>query len=354
MFALCLAAVGGASASGPVGRDPLAAEIQRWSAYVRETKSTDEMWTQVRESAAPALARAAEALRDGRRLLALQRLAPARTNLAAFSYLTSIPPAQRKELPRLEAEWARTGRFFRADSAKTQSSFLAGIRPAAIRAMAEAALPQARVFYDASLEYGRSTMADAGFFYLGAARAQREFPAFCRRLSTASPLRPPSLRGLEMELDSLEGELLAAYRPPAAIDKHSEFIAASSALKEARELETAGLLHGALLRYLQAAQRSALLRPKPPSLDTAALDAGMRKLESRLSSGGVDHSVGRLFLESAQAEAASTAPGTPSPVAAAIVSDVLPRYFDAIAPRGAAPPKPAPRISVTLVRWPYT
>jgi hypothetical protein len=353
-FLICLAAVIGVSASGPVGRDPLAAEIERWSAYVRDTKSNHELWTQIRESAAPLLARAAEALRDGRRLLALQRMAPARTNLAAFSYVASISPAQRKELKKLEAEWARIGRLLRAEPGKTQSSFLAGVQPAAVRAIAEAALPQARVFYEASLEYGRNTMADAGFFYLGSARAQHEFPALCRRLSTVSLLSPPPLRRIEPELDSLEGELLAAYRPPAAIDKHSDFIAASASLKEARELDRAGLRYGALLRYLQAAQKSALLRPKPPSLDAAALETEMRELGARLSAGGVDHTIGRLFLESAQAEAASAAAGVPSPVAAAIVSDVLPRYFDALAPRGTEPSKPAPRVTVTLVRWPYT
>ena len=31
---------------------------------------------------------------------------------------------------------------------------LAGVRPAAVRALGEAALPQVRVYYEASLEYG--------------------------------------------------------------------------------------------------------------------------------------------------------------------------------------------------------
>jgi hypothetical protein len=80
----------------------------------------------------------------------------------------------------------------------------------------------------------------------------------------------------------------------------------------------------------------------------------MRELDRLLSAKGIDHSIGRLFLESAEAEAASVAPNSPSPVAAVIVSDVIPRYFAALEPRRAEPPKPAPLVTVTLVRWPYT
>ena len=70
VVALCLTALASATASPPVERDPLAAEIERWSVYVRETQSADEMWKQVKDSSGPAITRAAEALRDGRRLLA--------------------------------------------------------------------------------------------------------------------------------------------------------------------------------------------------------------------------------------------------------------------------------------------
>jgi hypothetical protein len=350
---LALAALGAATGSR-AGDDPLAAEIARWSAYVRDNSSTDEMWAQVKSVSGPALAKSAEALRDGRRLLALQRLAAARVNPAAFRYVETLSPADRRELSKLEAEWARSGQVLRADLAKTSAAAFAGVKPAAVRAIAEAALPQVRVYYDASLEYGRNTMPDAGFYYLGAARAQRETAELCRRLSAPSSIRPPALRPLGADLDALEGELLAAYRPPASIEKHADFIAASSLLKEARELDAAGLRHGAVLRYLLAAQKTALLRASAPSLDASALAARFRELEARLSSGGLDHSIGRLFLESAQAEAASVAPAA-SPVAAAIVSDVLPRYFAAVQPPRTEPAaRKPPRVTVTLVRWPYT
>ena len=75
------------------------------------------------------------------------------------------------------------------------------------------------------------------------------------------------MRRLSDELDALEGELLSAYKPPASIDRHREFIAASSTLKEARELDAAGLSYGALLRYLQAVLRVAPADGEGPGAD---------------------------------------------------------------------------------------
>src|SRR6202035_5658668 len=261
-------------------------------------------------------------------------------------------PAERRSEPAFEAEWARMGGVLRADLGAPSAAAFDGVRPAAARALGEAALPQVRAYYQASLDYGKSTEPASGLYYLGLAQAERELAAFCRTLSAPSSLPPPPVRDLHAELDALEGELLAAYRPPASIARHGEFIGASSTLKEARELDAAGLRYGALLRYLQAAQRVAALRPPSPTpLDLAAgaLARRLRELDARLAASGVDDSLGRLFLETAEAEAAA------SPSAAAeIAGDVLPRYFAALAPARPEPPKPAPRVTVTLVRWPYT
>jgi hypothetical protein len=345
-----------ARAREPQGKpDPLAAEITRWSAYLRENASKEEMWTQTKEASEPVLRRAEEALRDGRRLLALSRLAAVRVNLAAFEFLSRRPADQRKDPAAFEAEWTRLGKVLREDLDAPSSAAFEGVRPAAVRGLGEATLPQVRFYYEASLEYGRNTMPDSGLFYLDAARAQREFATFCRSLSEPSARRMPRLRGLRAEIDALEHDLLAAYRPPASIDRHGEFILASSMVKEARELDGMGLRYGALLRYLQAALRTAPLRPTPPpSLEAGRLATQLRGLDARLSAGGTDHSIGRLFLETAQADAAHPAPGVGSTVAAAIVSDVLPRYFAALEPARREAPGPAPEVTVTLVRWPYT
>src|SRR5262245_58887669 len=81
----------GAASAGPA-TDPLAAEIERWSAFLKNNTSTDEFWTRVKESTAPVLERAGQALHDGRRWLALQRLAAVRVNLAAAESLERRPP----------------------------------------------------------------------------------------------------------------------------------------------------------------------------------------------------------------------------------------------------------------------
>jgi hypothetical protein len=158
---------------------------------------------------------------------------------------------------------------------------------------------------------------------------------------------------LKAEIDVLQGDLLAAYQPPAAIERHSEFIVASAALKEARELDASGRRHAALLRYLQAAQRAAALRI---GTGTSGGDEVKRRLEESAARFGreIDHSVGRFFVERAQSALASSPGATGESVAAGIVADVLPRYFAALDPPRPATAVADPRVTVTLVRWPFT
>jgi hypothetical protein len=335
--------------------DLLAAEIERWSRFLQDHESGAEDWAQVKALSEPVLAEARAALSSGRRLFALQRLAAARVLLSASAYVGERTDAERREEKAFEAERARMAGVLSADLGPPKPSAFDGVRPAAVRALGEAALPQVRIFYDTSLEYARNTMPDAGLFYIGEARAQREFGELCRNLSEPAPgPREPPLRALGRELDALESRLLAAYRPPASIDRHSEFIAASSTLKEARELDAAGLRHGALLRYLQALQRAALLAPAAAPADVASVTARLTELDRRVAGSDLDHSVARLFLESAQAELETTGPGKSLERAPAIVAEVLPAYFAALAPAPPAAPRPPARVTVTLVRWPYT
>jgi hypothetical protein len=229
-----------------------------------------------------------------------------------------------------------------------------GLHPAALRALAEAVRPQVRIYREAALDYGRATQPDFGLFYIGQAFAQKEFLGLMRRLSSASEGAAPPVRSIAGDLDSLETEVLAAYRPPASIDRHPEFIGLSAAIKEARELDAAGLRYGALLRYLQAAQRFVPLRASAPALDGATVRAKLADWERRFAAPGTDHSIARLFVETAAAELAGARADSVPPVAAAIVADVLPRYLEALGPALPAAPRVAAQATVTLVRWPYT
>ncbi len=350
LLALALARV---SLAGPP--DPLAAEIERWSAFLRGDAASHGVWAGLRQDNQPLLARAAQDLAKGRRLLALHRLTMAEVGLATGSYLSSRPADERKDMARFEAEWARMGKVLHADLGPPSPAALAGVQPAALRALGEAAIPQVRAYYVASLDYGRSTTPGDGLFYLATAQAQRDLTELCRRLSTPTSLKPPPLRSLRAEIDGLQSDLIKAYRPPASVERHGAFITADATLKEARELDAAGLRYGAMLRYLDAALLVAPLRqPAPPPLAAADLRKRLDEFAARLSAGGIDHSLGRMMLEGAQDEMASAPPGTSPAASSAIAADVLPRYFAALRPAAPEPPKPKPQVVVTLVRWPYT
>ena len=331
--------------------DLLSTEVERWTTFLRTNPSTDDTWKQLKQGAEPVVRRAQAAIADQRRLLALQLFLTARAPLAAAAYMQAPPASSARDAAAFEVEWSRMGSVLADRLARPPAGALDGVRPAAVRALGEAALPQTRVFYDASLEYGRATMPESGLFYLGSARAAGETVELCRSLSEDVPGAPPPVRPVRREIEALEGELLDAYRPPLSVDRHPDFIAASSQLKEARELHDAGLVHGALLRHLQAAQRFFPLRGRP-SAGTEAVRRQVRELEARLSAGAVDHSLGRLFLERAQEALAAMPPETE--VAQAIAFDVLPRYLAALEPALPELPPAKPKLTVTLVRWPYT
>ena len=343
----------GASAPPDPAQDPLAAEIARAKTLL-ESKPDNQVWAQVRQPSMTALTRADEDLRAGRRWLALQRLTNVQGNLASGSYL-SEHLAPKPDMAAFEAEWKRMGGALHAELGTPSPSAFDG-QPAAARALGEVAVPQIRGYYDASLDYGHATMPEAGIYYLGSAEEERAVADYIRKLSGPKPKgMAPRLRSIRPELDALQAEMLSVYKPPLSIDRHGEFIVASSTLKEAFELDAAGLRYGALLRYLEAAQQFTPLRAEqPPAPDAATLDKKLSELGSRLSMGGVDHSLGQLFLETAQSEAATASPGSASTTAARIVNDVLPRYFAALEPPRPEAPKPEAQVAVTLVRWPYT
>src|SRR5258706_136815 len=87
LIALVLAPPRAGAATADPSADPLAAEIARWSVFLKNNTSTDEFWVQVKDASAPILERADKALHDRRRLLALQRLEVVR----AFGDVRAVP-----------------------------------------------------------------------------------------------------------------------------------------------------------------------------------------------------------------------------------------------------------------------
>ena len=331
--------------------DRLAAEIARWSARVADTSRTDDIWVQVRGGSAAALDQATQALKDGRRWYALDRFAAARANLAAAEFVGSQPADVRTSMGPFEAAWTRVGAAFGAIvNPRPAASTLSDVGPAAVRAEAEAALAQVRTYYETSLQYGQNTTAASGLFYLGLAEAQRQFVALARTLGER-PRGTLPVRSLATEIDALQTSLLTAYVPPASIDRHDDFIAASAAIKEARELDHLAYHHGALLKYLQAAVRVAVLRAPATPFDAAALTTRVADWRTRVAAFSGDTTLAAMLVERAEV-AISTPNGLP--IAAAIAADVLPKYLAATAAPAPAPNPISSQVTVTLVRWPYT
>ena len=355
---VCAALLGGAPGDAFAADDPIREEISRLSEFLAKCPSTHRIFLDVKGGAEPTLARAATALADGRRLLALQRLEAARQNVAAARFLVATLEREKGKADEalFEAEWQRAGADVAASSELPDFS---SVRPAAVRALGEAAAHRTPIYHRTAIDYGRATDPEVGLFYVGTTRAQHEFAEFCRTLPAPAtpPLDPPPLRDIAAEIDALEAEILAAYRPPAAIARHGEFITASAYVKEARELNAKGFRRAALLEYLHAAMRFSPLRPGGLSTAKAAdLALALKDAGARFAAAETDQSLGTLFVETGEADlaAAAAAPGTAPLLAAAIVSDVLPRYAAALEP-GAPPSKRAePEVTVTLVRWPFT
>ncbi len=344
-----------AATTPPSAHDPLAAVIARWQEKVHSSASVDDEVRDLRASLAPLLAEADQALAQGKRWLALSRLERVFTDLEAADYSNAIPGDLRHQMSELEREWQRLAPELGANRAP-------GPRPAfevlsaAARALAEAALAQMPVYYEASLDYGRNTAPEYGLYYLGAARAQRDFISLLaslpRRPKNWTALAPRDVSG---EVAAVRDELLAAYRPPLSIERHAVFIRISALLKEADELGAAGARFGALLRLLDAKARVARLLHPGRSLSAEAAAARAATFVAGLASSSLDNTLQRLFLETALFSAAHPDPAAGGgEIAAAIFDDVLP-YFPVLL--GPAPPAPQQQLAeatVTLVRWPYT
>ncbi|MGH9857961.1 MAG: hypothetical protein ACRD4B_08965, partial [Acidobacteriota bacterium] len=230
--------------------DPIAQEIVRWKTFLNTNNSTSENWPGIRDGSRPLLERAENALKAGRRNLALHILAATRTNLAAQKYVDEHHVTAATELSALEQEWTRVGHTLQSPERPAVLDRLT----ASVRAVAEAALSEIKVYYDASLEYGKNTMPEYGFFYIGLSQGQLEFFRFLQKIDDQKSLAIPKLPGLKAQIQELEDQLLAAYKPPVSIDQHPNFIRASGLIKQAHELYASGYELGALYRILYARQ----------------------------------------------------------------------------------------------------
>ena len=288
------------------------------------------------------LARASAAVEAGRNYLAIYELQPAWEAMFVSAF---VHDSRISTLEDFRSRWKSIGEP-RADTPVTATL------PAVVEAFAAAAEARGPATYRASLPYAADSDVASGLYYLGESRAVGAFAAFVRGLPWPSfkPGQAPIQRSLAAELDALDAEVIDAYKKmdPA---QHPAYVQTSVTLKRARTLDADGRHAGALLEYLLARYRFSVLRPGP--LPDPPAPERLAAARAALD-GNHDHSIGQLFVQMAEAAAASTN----VPVqrgAAVILDDVLPAYHAALkAPAGRIRTTVADPVTITLVRWPFT
>jgi len=352
--AACLTWAG--PADDPAAR--LGAEIDRLQQSLKGSPLNIADFPDIGKMIRGALTAAGESLHAGRLYVSLEQLGQA-TDLfdGARTYADEVA-AMKGGLPAYEAEWDKTSAQLTALDHRTGQSDWADA-PAAVRALSEAAQGRSMPLLEGGRGFAVATGPKDGLFYMGQAKGEAAFAAFCaalgaRRQGTALPLR-----SMLPEIEALQAKTNAAFVPPRSVELHPRFIALNSTLKLAGELDAGKLYAGSLFEYLEAVRHYGLLDAAP--LDAAAQAAAKDEIAAalhRLDSSPRDDSVARIFVERAQSQVAHADGSAPSAdewrSAQVIAEQVLPAYYDTLKP--AAPLKQAAgkTATVTLVRWPYT
>jgi hypothetical protein len=294
-----------------------------------------------------ALARAKAALDYGRAYQALEEISRVRRALAG----AKNPPASSVNLTGFEADWKKASVEL---PPRVATRPVLAKSPAAIRALAEAAVGETPVLVEASRAYASVTDASAGYYYIGQAKADVEELQFLTSLNVAEK-RKYSYHSILPELQKLQSQVIAAFQPPRSIDKHPDFIRLNSTLKRAFELDASKLYAGAMHQYLSSVQQLGMMEMTAPEGD--ARDAVRKKLEAlatELARANSDSSLAELYVQRGLAQLDSVESTADNwKTANVILSQVIPAYSEALA-SNAKPQDAKKLITVTLVRWPYT
>lgn len=283
---------------------------------------------------AAAIASVRQILQSGQLYLGLYRLQPVWVEIMAQAYAASKAEIEQQGNDAFEKEWQRLGLEL-TEKEKRLAAASSGNSPAATDALVESALTQVRPYYQSGKLYGLNTTIRNGLFYMGLAPAHIDFAIFCRELRLQPQAKPLKFRSLNPELTKLEAEILESYRLMDSSDNQPQFIRLNSSLKMAMELDREGRFAGALLKYLETVLFLSLLKAPPPDAkDLPRLVEQSRVMEGRLKKSGIDHSIGLIFIESAQGSLEEAARGRPDlerlKRATVIIDRLLPRYFELV------------------------
>ena len=316
LWAATLALISGAlgAASGPA-----TALRDRFAAI---SGNVEVIPAEYRAAVSTALGRVDLALKTDRPYLALFELQRAFEMQAAFDF-----SAKRANITTSDAflnEWKRIG----APPAPTAPALKL---PIFVQALATSAEARGPATYHASLPYSEDSSAgiSSGLFYLGESAAVYEFASFCRKIDWPTVAPEPPLRSIDKELDVLDAEVAKAYGAAEAAGR-AAFINVNVTIKLARETNSRGHHAAALLQFLLARYRFAMISapagPAAPDLQSR-LDSARASLTGKK----VDHSIAEMFLQLAATQMATETPG---PRAAVVILDtVLPAYHSVVTPQ---------------------
>jgi hypothetical protein len=323
------------AAAPPVAGPPLPAELSRVRAQINAKVPAGEHARLLQR-----LDRADAALAAGRTYQALYLFEAAYEGAGAFAYAASSgltsPGAFLKTWTAVGAPKPRG-----ADARRF---------PAVVAAVADIAEDRAPATYQASRPYSEDAGISAGLYYLGESRAQLAFATFVRSGSWPALPRRLAFHSIAPALTALDRDMVTTYEAMDPAD-HRTYILASSALKQARSLNEHGKFEGALLEYLLSRYLFAPLRGPAAAEPTAArIDAARAALPT-----GEDHSIAEFFLQLAEEGVAGSAADLRRG-ASAVLDDVLPAYFAAIATAHTTTTDADANATatITLVRWPFT
>jgi hypothetical protein len=344
-------------------REQMQKEISRISRAIQAKPDSDKDWKEAKSGIINSLESARESLAAGRLFVALENLADAWVNLVAAESMLGKQEAVKQGLPGFEAEWGKADTNLKLWERRYEEGQKNSV-PLAVRAIAETNSVESRRYYYTSRAFANASSqptaadAEAGLNILGAAKGSIEFAVFCESLHFKHILSEPPLRSLEPEIHQLEESMIAAYQPPRSIDKHAEFIRMHSALKEAGDLEAARLYAGAFYKYLDALQMFEALNVASSS-NAPTLEELQKKVQQKRENfdSDMDSSLVELFLERTKSsEIASADAGGPSrsQIQQAVLTKVIPEYYEILEKQEVQTQTTAKTITVTLVRWPYT
>lgn len=195
------------------------------------------------------------------------------------------------------------------------------------RGLIESAATRADRLFHASLPYAKASAPWSGVYYLGEAEGNLRFRDFVQSIAGSSAEKSPARAQVTAMLEALERDTLTFF---AGDVTNQAVVPVSVRLKESREMLNAGRVDGAALLLVEA--RAALSRRGGPK-GTYAASKPTGSIVSVLEAWSADEQ---------------------PPMSDALRQEVVPFYGALF---GAAPvrkdARPA-RVTVTLVRWPYT